>query len=74
MHRFLQYYPTVFLTCVKNGLNYYHSIIILNCVMCVEAQYLIQYIHFSIHRRFVIMKVAEALLLSLTIVQPHSFM
>ena len=50
MHRLLQYYPTVFLKCVKNCLNYYYSIIILNCVMCVETRYLIQYIHFSFHK------------------------
>ena len=50
VHRLLQYYHTVFLKCVKNWHNYYYSIIVLNCVMCVEARYLIQYIHFSFHR------------------------
>ena len=38
-------------------------------MMCVDARYLIQYIHFSFHR--FCDEVAEALLLSSTIVQPH---
>ena len=44
VHRLLQYYHTVFLKCVKNCHNYYYSIIVLNCVMCVEARYFIQWL------------------------------
>ena len=42
--------------------------------MCVEAWYLLQYLHFSFHSTgFVMMKVAEVLLLSLTIIQPQLY-